>query len=330
MPRMPDELNDGTLRCAEALDRAPRAWRAAVARAGGLDALALEAARGGTLLEQLLESVEPGASKGAPLLRERLARSDPDAQRRMMEPLGAGLIVLGDRDYPSMLAASQDPPIVLWIRGEFLPNDAWSVAVVGSRRASAYGIEQAGYFAGVLACSDVAVVSGAARGIDAEAHRGALRAEGRTIAVIGGGLREPYPLEHIELLDEIVASGGAVVSECPMQAPATPDRFPSRNRILAGLSLGTLVIEAATRSGAIITANIACEINRCCMALPGPVHSGRSAGCHRLIQEMHAYLVETPQDVLTQLVEHATTIEGAQLLDRAGFDPPRAKNAKRI
>ncbi len=325
MPRTLNELNDGTLRAAEALDRSPRAWRGAAMRVGGLDVLAREALSGVGRLESLLDSVEAGAGVGASLLRERLARSDPDAQRRMMEPLSTQLVVLGDPDYPPMLAASTDPPIALWIRGEFLPNDAWSVAVVGARRSSAYGIEQAGRFAGGLAGSEVAVVSGAARGIDAEAHRGALRAEGRTIAVIGGGLSDPYPPEHIELLDEIVASGGAVVSECPMQAAATPDRFPSRNRILAGLSLGTLVIEAATRSGAIITANIACEINRICMALPGPVNSGRSAGCHKLIQSMQAYLVETPEDVLNQLVTHATTIEGAFLLGRAGFDPPRIR-----
>ncbi len=325
MPRTLHELNDATLRAAEALDRAPRVWRIAVARAGGLDALAQEATSGDRRLESLLDSIELGAASGAMLLRERLGRSDPDGQRRMMEPLGTALVVLGDSDYPAMLASSPDPPVALWIRGVFLPNDAWSVAVVGARRSSTYGIEQAGRFASGLAGGEVAVVSGAARGIDAEAHRGALRAEGRTIAVIGGGLSDPYPPEHIELLDEIVAAGGAVVSECPMQAAATPDRFPSRNRILAGLSLGTLVIEAATRSGAIITANIACDINRICMALPGPVHSGRSAGCHKLIQSMQACLVETPDDVFNHLVTHATTIEGAYLLGLAGFASPRIR-----
>ncbi len=329
MPRTLDELNDWTLRAAEALDRAPRAWRSAAIRAGGLDALAREAHVGKgqveVRLESLLESVEPGAGCGAAKLRECFARSDPDAQRRRMESLGVALVIAGDSDYPPMLAATSDPPIVLWIRGDFLPNDAWSVAIVGARRSSAYGVEQAGRFSGALAASEVTVVSGAARGIDAEAHRGALRAEGRTIAVVGGGLSDPYPPEHIELLDEIVAAGGAVVSECPMQAAATPDRFPSRNRIIAGLSLGTLVIEAATRSGAIITANIACDINRLCMALPGPVHSGRSAGCHKLIQSMQAALVETPDDVLNHLVAHASTIEGAHLLGLAGFAPPRGR-----
>ncbi|MSQ91013.1 MAG: DNA-protecting protein DprA [Phycisphaerales bacterium] len=327
MPRDIHDLDDETLRAAVALDRGPRAWRSAAMRVGGLAALAGEAKGSARQLELLLESTEPGAGCGASLLRERLARSDPDEQRRFMEPLRTGLVVRLDADYPPLLAACVDPPIALWIRGAFMPNDAWSVAIVGARRASAYGIEQSGRFAASLAASDVAVVSGAARGIDGEAHRGTLRAEGRTIAVVGGGLADPYPPEHLELLDEIVASGGAVVSECPMQAAATPDRFPSRNRIIAGLSLGTLVIEAATRSGAIITANIACEINRLCMALPGSVMSGRSAGCHHLIQMMQACLVESPEDVLGQLVMHASTVEGAQLLDGAGFDPPRVQRS---
>ncbi|MSR45002.1 MAG: DNA-protecting protein DprA [Phycisphaerales bacterium] len=326
MPRAIQDLNDGTLRAAQALDRGPRAWRSAAVMVGGLDSLDSEAALGGRRLEALLESVEAGAGSGASLMRERLARSDPDEQRRLMDALGTALVVRMDCDYPTMLAATIDPPIALWVRGSFLPSDVWSVAIVGARRSSAYGIEQAGRFAAGLAACEVAVVSGAARGIDAEAHRGTLRAEGRTIAIVGGGLADPYPPEHIELLDEIVAAGGAVVSECPMQAAATPDRFPSRNRIIAGMSLGTLVIEAATRSGAIITANIACELNRLCMALPGPVHSGRSAGCHQLIQSMQASLVETPDDVLNHLITHATTIEGAQALGAAGFDPPRIRS----
>lgn len=326
MPTAAMNLDDGTLRAALALDRGHRAWRTAARRAGGLAALAQEAEfkSGGSRLAALLEESEPGSGGSAASLRERIARCDPEGERVSMEALGVGLVVAGESDYPPLLGACIDAPIALWIRGEFLASDAWSVAVVGARRASAYGIEQAGRFAAGLAASDVAVVSGAARGIDAEAHRGALRAEGRTIAIVGGGLRDPYPPEHIDLLDEIVACGGAVVSECPMMAAATPDRFPSRNRIIAGLTLGTLVVEAAVRSGAILTANLACECNRLCMAIPGPVHSGRSAGCHLLIQSMQACLVEQPVDVLNHLVGHATTVRGAELLGWAGFDPPRA------
>ncbi|MSR69126.1 MAG: DNA-protecting protein DprA [Phycisphaerales bacterium] len=329
MPTDATILDEGTIRAALALDRGCRSWRMAARGAGGLGALAHDARAGGSTLELLLEASDPGSGGTAVALRERLARCDPDGERASMELLGVGLVAVGDSDYPPMLAACVDAPVALWIRGAFLANDAWSVAVVGARRATAYGIEQAGRFAAGLAASEVTVVSGAARGIDAEAHRGALRAEGRTIAVVGGGLRDPYPPEHIDLLDEIVATGGAVVSECPMMAVATPDRFPSRNRIIAGLSLGTLVVEAAVRSGAILTANLACECNRLCMAVPGPVQCGRSAGCHLLIQSMQACLVENPEDVLNHLVSHATTIQGAQLLSGAGFDPPRAA-ARRV
>ena len=324
MPTLATLLDSDTLRAALALDRGYRSWRLAARRLGGLGALTATARAGGSTLALLLESVEAGSGGSAGALRERLGRCDPDDERVSMEALGVAMVTFADGDYPPMLAACVDAPIALWMRGELLASDAWSVAIVGARRASAYGIEQAGRFAAGVSASDVAVVSGAARGIDAEAHRGALRAEGRTIAVVGGGLREPYPSEHIELLDEIVAGGGAVVSECPMMAAATPDRFPSRNRIIAGLSLGTLVVEAAVRSGAILTANLACECNRLCMAVPGPVQSGRSAGCHLLIQSMQACLVEQPEDVLRHLVSHATTIEGAQLLSGAGIDPPRA------
>ncbi len=323
MPVKAEQVDAGVMRAAIALDRCARSWRMAARKVGGLAALDMEVRASPSTLSALLDSVESGSGSSAHELRDRFRRCDPDAERRAMESLGVAMVSVGECDYPPMLSASGDPPVALWIRGEFVASDAWSVAVVGARRASAYGVEQAGRFAAALAASDVAVVSGAARGIDAEAHRGALRAEGRTIAVVGGGLREPYPPEHIELLDEIVAAGGAVVSECPMDSPATPDRFPSRNRVIAGLTLGTLVIEAMVRSGAILTANLACECNRLCMAVPGPVQGGRSSGCHHLIQSMQASLVEQPDDVLQHILTHATTIHGAELLSRAGFDPPR-------
>ncbi len=324
MPRGAGEIPVEVLRVAQALDRAPRSWRQAVRRCGGVTALARLAHSGDAKLEGLLAESDGCDSMRASALRERMKWCDPIRQQEAMSALGAGLVLVEDDDYPAMLAASEDPPVALWIRGSLQRNDAWSVAVVGSRRATAYGIEQAGRFAAAFAAAEIAVVSGAARGIDGEAHRGALRAEGRTVAVVGGGLAEPYPPEHRELLDEIVASGGAVLSECPVDAPATPDRFPSRNRILAGLSAATIVVEAATRSGAMITAGMAIEAGRACMAVPGPVHTGRSAGCHRLIQSMQAVLVESPDDAIACLIEHASTIVGAEQLRAAGFDPPRA------
>lgn len=329
MARLPGEVPLEVLRCAQAFDRAPRGWRRAVRAAGGLAAFARLLDTDDGAVQELFDlagcgdDAAGGRTPGVGALRERLARSDAQRQRDLMERLGVALVLVEDEDFPPMLAATVDPPIALWLRGSLQRQDAWSVAVVGSRRATAYGIEQAGRFSAAFAAAEIAVVSGAARGIDAEAHRGALRAEGRTIAVVGGGLLDPYPPEHAELLDEIVASGGAVVSECPVDAPATPDRFPSRNRVLAGLSAATLVVEAAARSGAMITAGIAVDSGRACMAVPGPVHSGRSTGCHKLIQGMQAVLVETPDDAMACLIEHASGVVGAQLLRDAGFEPPR-------
>ncbi|MBM4009200.1 MAG: DNA-protecting protein DprA [Planctomycetes bacterium] len=323
MPRGAGEIPLEVLQIAQALDRAPRSWRQAVRSCGGVTAFARIVHSKDAELDGLLATFDECDFVRAAVLRQRVQRCDPLRQRDQMDALGAGLVLIEDDDYPAMLAASSDPPLALWIRGQLQREDAWSVAVVGSRRATAYGIEQAGRFAAAFAAAEIAVVSGAARGIDGEAHRGALRAEGRTVAVVGGGLAEPYPPEHRELLDEIVASGGAVISECPVDAPATPDRFPSRNRVLAGLSAATLVVEAATRSGAMITAGLAIEAGRACMAVPGPVHSGRSAGCHRLIQSMQAVLVESPDDAMHCLIEHASSIAGAEQLRAAGFDPPR-------
>jgi len=323
MPRGAGEIPLEVLQIAQALDRAPRSWRQAVRSCGGVTAFARIVHSKDADLDGLLATFDECDFVRAAVLRQRVQRCDPLRQRDQMDALGAGLVLIEDDDYPAMLAASSDPPLALWIRGQLQREDAWSVAVVGSRRATAYGIEQAGRFAAAFAAAEIAVVSGAARGIDGEAHRGALRAEGRTVAVVGGGFAEPYPPEHRELLDEIVASGGAVISECPVDAPATPDRFPSRNRVLAGLSAATLVVEAATRSGAMITAGLAIEAGRACMAVPGPVHSGRSAGCHRLIQSMQAVLVESPDDAMHCLIEHASSIAGAEQLRAAGFDPPR-------
>ena len=319
MPRNARELDRRTLRSALALDRGPRAWRAA-ARVHSLGRLADAGAGGG--LRELLGGVSEPRETSDRDLADRLERADPDEEQALMADLGVGLVCVGDADYPPLLASAPDPPAALWVRGELVLGDAWSIAVVGARRATPYGVEQAGRIASALAGAEVTVISGAARGIDAEAHRGALRAEGRTVAIVGGGLANPYPPEHLDLLDEIVAAGGAVVSECPMRAEATPDRFPSRNRIIAGMSLGTLVIEAAHRSGAIITAGMAVDLGRLCMALPGSVSSGRSSGCHQLIASMQAALIESSDDALRLLVEHAATVRGAEALAAAGIRPP--------
>lgn len=221
---------------------------------------------------------------------------------------GAGLIALGSADYPKALSHIPDPPPMLWVRGDFEARDALAVAIVGSRRCTAYGREQADRFAAGLAVAGVTVVSGGAYGIDGAAHAAVLRlagAGGRTIAVIGSGLARPYPKEHAPMFDRIVAEGaGAVVSELPMTFPPAAENFPRRNRIISGLALGTLLIEAADRSGALITARLCNdEHGRELMAVPGRVDSDASAGCHKAIREGWATLVTSVSDVLSQLGE---------------------------
>lgn len=204
-----------------------------------------------------------------------------------------------DEDYPRALREIHDPPAILFVRGQILPQDALAVAIVGSRHATHYGITQAERLAGGLARAGLTITSGLARGIDGAAHRGALAAGGRTLAVLGSGLLNLYPPEHAELADEIVARG-AVISELPAGSPPLSGAFPQRNRIITGLSLGVLVVEASTRSGALISARHAMEQGREVFAVPGRIDSRMSHGCHRLIRD-GAKLVETIDDVLEEL-----------------------------
>ncbi|HEX3000326.1 MAG TPA: DNA-processing protein DprA, partial [Armatimonadota bacterium] len=192
-----------------------------------------------------------------------------------------------------------DPPAVLYVRGKLCPQDAYAVAIVGSRRASEYGLGVAADLAGQLARAGVTVVSGMARGLDAAAHQGALRAGGRSLAVLGCGVDICYPPEHRRLRDEIL-NNGALLSEFPLGA--TPDRwrFPARNRIISGLSLGTVLVEAPANSGAIITADFALEQGRDVFAVPGNVDTFANQGCNRLIKE-GAHLVENAADILEVL-----------------------------
>jgi DNA processing protein len=201
--------------------------------------------------------------------------------------------------YPALLATIHDPPGLLFVRGELLACDALAVAIVGSRHATAYGRRMAWQLAGGLARAGFTIVSGLARGIDAAAHRGALDAGGRTIAVLGSGVLAVYPPEHEPLAAE-VAARGAVVSETPPLATPARGAFPQRNRIVSGLTLGTIVVEAADRSGALITARLAGEQGREVFAVPGPADGRMSRGCHRLIRD-GATLVETADDVLDEL-----------------------------
>ncbi|MDE2179336.1 MAG: DNA-processing protein DprA [candidate division NC10 bacterium] len=228
-----------------------------------------------------------------------------DRELRVIETRGFGLIRFGDGEYPELLAAIHSPPPILYLRGTVRPEDRVAVAIVGSRMASPYGSAMAEQISGELAQRGVTIVSGMARGIDAAAHRGALRAGGRTIAVLGCGLGVTYPSEHAELADQIAAQG-ALISEFPIFTPPKPSHFPQRNRIISGLARGVVVIEAGLDSGALITANYALEQGRDVFAVPGQVTSRFSRGCHQLIKA-GAKLTEGWEDIWEDIEPQVAT-----------------------
>ena len=229
------------------------------------------------------------------------ARREVDAEAELDLCRRAGVTPLahGSAAYPAPLAEIPDPPALLYVKGTIEPVDRLAVAIVGSRKCTPYGLRIAERLATSLARVGLTVVSGLARGIDAAAHRGALAGGGRTLAVLANGLGQVYPPEHDRLADE-VAAAGALVAESPMRQEPLAGLFPQRNRIISGLSLGVVVIEATPRSGSLSTARHATEQNREVFAVPGPVDSLPSRGCHALIRD-GARLVETVDDILEEL-----------------------------
>jgi DNA processing protein len=224
----------------------------------------------------------------------RAAHSQAEAAARC----GARLVLVGDAEYPASLRAVDLPPPFLLLRGALSREDGLSVAIVGSRQASAYGLRAAERLGADLGARGVTVVSGLARGVDTAAHRGTLGVDGRTVAVLGSGVDVVYPPENRRLAAE-VAGAGAVISQFPMGTPPLPHHFPARNRVIAGLTLGTVVVEAAERSGALITARLAGELGREVYAVPGNVSSPGSQGTNRLIQD-GAKLVQGWEDVVAE------------------------------
>jgi DNA processing protein len=262
-----------------------------------------------------------------------LRNPDPHAiagDERWLAGAHRRLVTWGAADYPPLLAAIVDAPLVLFVEGAAEALSLPQLAIVGSRNPTALGRDTAEQFAGYLAAAGLVVTSGLALGIDAAAHRGGLAGAGSSVAVVGTGLDVVYPARNRDLAHRL-AEEGALLSEFPLGTPAMAANFPRRNRLISGLSLGVLVVEAAMRSGSLITARLAGEQGREVFAIPGSIHSPLAKGCHRLIKQ-GAKLVDSAQDILEELElpgSAATIVAAAAprdarkaaILDAMGFDP---------
>ena len=281
-----------TLRLALVPGVGPRTRRTLLERFGSAEAVL--AAPPSDLRE--VPGVGPKLSRKIVAAREEIHAEEEIAVCRAHQ---IDILTESDGRYPRLLREIHDPPGVLFVKGDLHPRDGLALAVVGTRHATQYGLRQAERLAASLARAGLTIISGLARGIDAAAHRGALAAGGRSLAVLASGVLNIYPPEHAKLAEEVEAQG-ALLSEAPSRAEPLGGTFPQRNRLISGLSLGTLVVEAGDRSGALITARHAMEQGREVFAVPGRVDGRTARGCHRLIRD-GAKLVETADDVLEEL-----------------------------
>ena len=312
----------------------PVAWRRALRKAGSAEAL---------LATPVRELVSGGIS---PESAARLRGPDPELLarwRRWLDERGHALITLDDSAYPPRLREIPDAPLALWVDGTNKALLAGAqLAIVGSRNPTSGGRANAEYFAEHLSRSGLTITSGLATGIDSASHRGAIGCAGSTIAVFGCGVDTVYPRRNRKLAARI-AEGGLIVSEYPPGTPVRPYQFPQRNRIIAGLSLGTLVVEATRRSGSLITARLAADYGREVFAIPGSIHNPLAKGCHRLIRD-GASIAEEGDEILAELAPQLAAADPglpdatgysknpltddpayARLLDLLGFEPVRAE-----
>ena len=305
------------------------------------------------LLEERFGSLESAWSAGASELRaagldrnvvdavtDHRSTIDPAREIERVRAAGVTVLTWHDADYPALLREIDDLPPILYMKGAF-PQDAPCVAMVGTRRPTAYGREVAAHLAGELAEAGVAVISGLARGIDGVAHRATLKAGGRTVAVLGCGVDVTYPPEHAVLMEEI-ADSGAVLSEYPLGTKPEARHFPRRNRLLSGLSVATLVIEAGQGSGALSTVKFALEQNREVLCIPGSIYSPASTLTNKLIQE-GAKPILNVGDVLDEIrmlpkidtqqelpgLAHESTVEEATIYDALAYEPQHVDDLSR-
>lgn len=250
-----------------------------------------------------LQSVDKISEKIAKNIKSFDRETFASGQLKILESTKSKIITFWDNEYPENLKNISDPPLFIFVKGNILPGDKSAICIVGSRKASIYGKIAVGNISRELAERGITIISGMAHGIDTIAHQSALKANGRTIAVLGCGLDIIYPRENKELYGQI-CENGAVISEFPFRTTPEPGNFPRRNRIISGLSLGVVVIEAAERSGALITAHLALEQNREVFALPGNINSKKSQGTNKLIKESGAKLIQSVDDILVELEAH--------------------------
>ena len=264
-----------------------------------------------------LAAVRGIGTDSAARMREGIAAADPETEMAKADAAGVRILVRGDPDYPIALSYLTDAPPVLYVKGTLEAEDAQAMAVVGMRKCSLYGQDQAERLAGGLARCGFTIVSGLARGIDSAAHRGAMAAGGRTIAVLGNGLSTVYPPENRKLAEAVVARG-ALVTEFPMDFGVAAENFPRRNRIIAALAMGVIVVEAGRQSGALITARLGAELGKEVFAVPNRVDAPGAAGAHALIRD-GAKLVESVADVLEEFPDLG--LQAPAAADAAGPAP---------